>query len=31
MSFTVLNDGISFMRVKSSDQKKGNYVVVEFS
>jgi len=28
MSFTVLQDDIFFIRLKSSDQKKGNYLVV---
>jgi len=31
MSFTVLKDDIFFIRLTSSDQEKGNYVVVEFS
>ena len=31
MSFTVLNDDNFFIRQKSSDQKKGNYVIVDFS
>ena len=30
MSFTVLKDDVFFIRLKSSDLKKGNYVVVEF-
>ena len=30
MSFTVLKDDIFFTRLKPSDSKKGNYVVVEF-
>ena len=31
MSFMVLKDNIFFTRLKSSDQEKENYVVVEFS
>jgi len=31
MSITVLKNDIFFIRLKSSDYKKGNYVVVEFS
>jgi len=31
MSFTVLKDDIFFIRLKWSDYKTGNYVVVEFS
>jgi len=31
MSFIVLKDVIFFIRLKWSDYKKGNYVVIEFS